>query len=138
LPQEVAFWSTHTARGSGRPAPILVQMPGATGMAHERQAPPQASLQQTPSTQNPERHWELDWQLAPSSLTPQLPITQRPPGVQSPSFRQVSRQAPAAQANGAQSITAPARHSPCPLQLPAKRRRIPASQTGGAHSVPVE
>jgi hypothetical protein len=55
---------------------MVVQVPGATGMAHERQAPPQASLQQTPSTQNPERHWPAAWQLAPSSLKPQLPITQ--------------------------------------------------------------
>jgi hypothetical protein len=112
-------------------------MPGATGIAQERQAPLQASLQQTPSTQNPERHCALAWQPAPSSLSPQLPIRQCPPGLQSPSLRQVSRQAPAAQANGAQSITAPGRHRPCPLQVPAKRRRVPASHTGGAHSLPV-
>jgi hypothetical protein len=135
-PQEAAFASMHMARGSGRPAAMLVHMPGATAMAHERQGPLQASLQQTPSMQNPERHCVPDWHPAPSSLTPQLPLTQRPPGLQSPSFRQVSRQAPPAQAKGAQSITAPAPHSPCPLQVLAKRRRIPASQTGGPHSVP--
>jgi hypothetical protein len=97
LPHEVAFSSTHTPCGSGKPAPILVQVPGATGMAQERQAPLQASLQQTPSAQNPERHCLPIWQAAPSSLRPQLPITQWTPGLQSPSLRQVSRQVPPAQ-----------------------------------------
>jgi hypothetical protein len=107
LPQEVAFWSAQTARGSGNPRAVLVHMPGAVGIAHERQLPVQASLQQTPSAQNPDRHWLLPVQGAPSSLTPQVPIRQCPPGEQSLSLRQVSRQLAAVQANGAQSMTAP-------------------------------
>jgi hypothetical protein len=108
LPHEVGFSSTHTPRGSGSPSGIFVHMPGATGMAHERQPPSQASLQQTPSTQKPDRHMLPTVQLAPSSLRPQLPFTQWPPGLQSASTVQASRQAPWAQPKGAQSMTAPA------------------------------
>ena len=135
LPQLDDFSSTQTLRGSGCPSPVFVHMPGAVGMAHERQAPLQASLQQTPSTQKPERHMVPVVQLAPSSLSPQLPIRQWPPAEQSASLRQVSRQPAAEQAKGAQSITAPPWQLPWPLQVPAKRSRLP-SQAGGSHSVP--
>jgi hypothetical protein len=107
LSQEGALASTQTARGSGRPAAVLVHMPGAVGIAHERHAPVQASLQHTPSAQKPERHWSPPVQGEPSSLRPQLPLVQWTPGAQSPSLRQLSRQFPAEQVNGTQSITAP-------------------------------
>jgi hypothetical protein len=110
-------------------------MPGAVGIAHERHAPLQASLQQTPSAQKPDRHCPALVQATPSSFRPQVPITQWPPAEQSPSLRQVSRQLPAEQANGTQSITAPPWQLPRPLQVLAKRRRVP-SQLGGTHSVP--
>jgi hypothetical protein len=55
------------------------------------QAPVQATLQQTPSTQKPDMHWEVSWQTTPvARLPPQaLPEQQIPsrqvPVVQSPS-----------------------------------------------------
>src|SRR5438128_2150665 len=72
LPHDSAFLSTHTEWGSGNPTAVFVHVPGDVGSAHERQAPLQASLQHTPSTQKPERHCGLALHMAPSSLSPQL------------------------------------------------------------------
>jgi hypothetical protein len=54
VPQLAAPWSLQTLRLSRVFAARGVHVPGAEVSAQLRQAPPQASLQQTPSTQNPE------------------------------------------------------------------------------------
>jgi hypothetical protein len=51
--------------------------------AQLRQAPVQASAQQTPSTQKFELHSAAAAQGWPSSFLPQLPFTQAMPGAQS-------------------------------------------------------
>ena len=51
VPQVAAVWSVQICRGSLPPAATDVQRPIAEGSAQLRQAPWQASAQQTPSTQ---------------------------------------------------------------------------------------
>jgi hypothetical protein len=50
---------------------------------HDTQAPWQATLQQTPSVQNPALHSVLLAHTAPCGLGPQLPRTHSTPGAQS-------------------------------------------------------
>ena len=85
VPQEAAFRSTHIARGSAAPAAIGWQVPGAEASAQLRQAPWQASAQQTPSTQNPLPHSPAPAQVCPFDFGPQLPLTQLCPPAQSAS-----------------------------------------------------
>jgi hypothetical protein len=51
VPHDEGVWSVHVWRGSLEPAATGVQRPSADGSAQLRQAPWQASAQQTPSTQ---------------------------------------------------------------------------------------
>jgi hypothetical protein len=55
-PQVEASVLAQIARGSARPAAIGQQVPGRSLWLQETQAPVQALLQQTPSTQYPEAH----------------------------------------------------------------------------------
>ena len=52
-----------------------------SGRLQATQAPVQATLQQTPSAQKPEAHWELSWQTIPSGrrALQALPVQQMPP-----------------------------------------------------------
>ena len=83
------------ARGSPAPAATGWQVPGAEASAQLRQAPWQASAQQTPSTQKPLPHSWAALQLWPFDLGPQLPFTQLCPLAQSVSVWQWLTQAAA-------------------------------------------
>ena len=81
-------------RMSSAPFAICVQVPIAEGSAQKRQAPVQASLQQTLST-----HWLLAQSAAavqgwPFVFLPQLPFWQAIPATQSLSLAQRLTQAP--------------------------------------------
>jgi hypothetical protein len=64
----------HMPRVSAPPAAIRLQRPGCGPAAHVRQAPAQASSQQTPSLQIPLAHWAAPLHGCPSPLAPQLPF----------------------------------------------------------------
>jgi hypothetical protein len=82
-PQLGAPWSTHWARGSAAPRSIGQQVPRRSGSAHETQGPPHATLQHTPSAQNPDAQSAPFVQFAPFILSPQLPFTHCCPLAQS-------------------------------------------------------
>jgi hypothetical protein len=86
--------SLQTLRASLLPSGRLVQRPFDDGRAQLRQAPWQASVQQTPSTQKFDAHSELAPQAWPGCLGPQLPFTQACPAWQSVSTVQGTLQAP--------------------------------------------
>lgn len=67
-----------------------------------RHVPPQASLQHTPSTQNPDRQSPAAVQVCPSGLLPQEPVarSQIRSGAQSAFEVHLLRQSPFTQANG--------------------------------------
>lgn len=70
VPQDCGAWAAQirsgsvtprARRGSGVSAGTSTQRPSATGSAQKRHLPAQASLQQTPSAQNPDLHCSADW-----------------------------------------------------------------------------
>ena len=76
VPQLAAPLSTQTLRGSAAPAGSGAHLPIDDGSAQLRQAPMQASAQQTPSTQKPLLHSVPAAHGDPSDLGPQLPFWQ--------------------------------------------------------------
>lgn len=94
VPQEAACWSVQTPRGSAAAAGLGAQVPSEVDSAQLWQAPVQAELQQTPSTQKVEAHSLPAEQGWPFDLGPQLPATQLWPGTQSASLAQWLMQAP--------------------------------------------
>jgi hypothetical protein len=80
--------STQTWRGSAAPAGSGAHLPIDDGSAQLRQAPPQASAQQTPSTQKPLMHSSAPPHGEPLDLGPQLPFWQNWPLTQSASLAQ--------------------------------------------------
>jgi hypothetical protein len=71
--------------GSSTPAPTGKHSPIESGWLHEKQAPVHATLQQTPSVQNPEVHWPPSSQAAPDGrLAPQAFPEQQTPWSQTP------------------------------------------------------
>jgi hypothetical protein len=56
LPHAATPWSSQLWRGSV-PTSAGIHLPRLSGLAQVRQMPSQASLQHTPSAQNPEAHW---------------------------------------------------------------------------------
>jgi hypothetical protein len=56
VPHPATPWSSQLSRGSV-PMSAGIQVPELSALAQVRQTPPHASLQQTPSAQNPEAHW---------------------------------------------------------------------------------
>jgi hypothetical protein len=125
----------HIPRGSTAPAPTLVQRPRALGEAQYTQLPVQAFSQQTPSTQNLDRHSLAAAQRAPLGFRPQLPFTQVLPGAHSASVVQLTRHALPAQTNGAQVTGAPIRQVPLPSHT-LIGISLPAAQLDALHSVP--
>jgi hypothetical protein len=134
VPQEATPMSVHMRRGSLLPPGVMVQVPGAEARAQLRQAPVQALLQQTPSTQKPERHSPAPPQVWPGSLGPQLPFTQARPVSQSALVVQRELHAPPTQANGVHGCTPGGRQVPRPSQVPAVLSRFPV-QDGATHWV---
>jgi hypothetical protein len=66
--------SVQTPRGSGLPESTGQQVPSRPGRLQATQAPPQATLQQTLSAQNPEMQSAVVSQWAPGPPCPQLPV----------------------------------------------------------------
>jgi hypothetical protein len=89
--------SMQTPRGSTAPSGDGVHLPIDDGSAQLRQAPPHASSQQTPSTQNVLTHSPPPAQGCPFGLGPQLPALQTCPPTQSASLPQRAMQAPSVQ-----------------------------------------
>ncbi len=76
-PQLLSGSRPQTPRLSIAPAGAGTQRPASMGSLHETQGPVQATLQQTPSAQNPESHWVPSSQGCPACrCTPQAPFTQ--------------------------------------------------------------
>jgi hypothetical protein len=84
----------HIPCGSVPPAALGVQVPSRDASAQLRQAPWQASAQQTPSTQKLLAHWLAAVQACPFDLGPQLPLTHLWVVKQSLSLVQTPTQAP--------------------------------------------
>jgi hypothetical protein len=68
-----------TSRGSTWPAGTGEHWPHLPGSRQLTQGPPQALLQQTPSTQWPDSHSAAAAQVAPEAFLPQLPLLQASP-----------------------------------------------------------
>jgi hypothetical protein len=92
LPQLAAPWSVQWFSGSV-PAGTSMHCPSLPAIAHERQVPPQAVAQQTPSMQKPEAQSAAAVHAAPGGLGPQLPFTHAAPPTQSALLAQSARQA---------------------------------------------
>jgi hypothetical protein len=90
----------------------------------DKQAPVQALLQQTPSTQKPESHSVDALQENPAFFRPQLPETHLRPVTQSASVVQLARQVvePTVHEYGSQTIVVPDTQLPVPSQT-----RMPSS-----------
>lgn len=112
-------------RGSAAPAASGWQVPSAEGSAQLRQAPWQASAQQTPSTQKPLAQSWAAAQVCPFDFGPQVPLTQLWPLMQSASFWQWLTQALSTHWNGSQSCSPGDRQAPTPSQVPAVLSRTP-------------
>jgi hypothetical protein len=96
VPHEAAVSSVHIWRGSAEPVARGVHRPSADGSAQLRQAPWQASAQQTPSTQKLLAQSPGALHGWPFAFGPQLPLTQECPAEQSASLVQRMMQAPLA------------------------------------------
>ena len=129
-----------TQRVSAAPAVTFAQVPLVPPvLAAEQavQAPAQATLQQNPSTQNPEPHWFVAVQVPPFAfLGVQAPDAQKSPAMQSVSALQVVLQAVAPQVSGAQLVGVGVAQAPAPLQLAAGVAK-PLVQLAAAHTVVV-
>lgn len=111
------------------------QVPSEPTRLHERQAPPHAVLQQTPSAQWPEAHsTSPPGQSAPFIFLPQLPCTHLRPLTQSASVLHVGKHwfVPALHENGAHTVDGPALQAPAPSQtklfVTASPEQVPARQ----------
>jgi hypothetical protein len=95
-PQPATGVARQVPRGSAAPAAAFLHTPIELVSAHERQAPAQASLQQTPSTQKPLAHSAEAAQVCPRPLGPQLAaaVSQVWPAAQSASLPQLALQRP--------------------------------------------
>ena len=107
LPHDWGAWAAQiesgsvtprAARGSGTSAGTSTQRPSAMVSAQKRHFPVQASLQQTPSAQNPDLHWLVLVQGCPRPRNPQLPPAQTWGTAQSAFPAHTTLQAPSAQA----------------------------------------
>ena len=134
VPHEAAPWSTQTARLSSVPCVSEVHVPFDDVSAQLRHAPPQATLQQTPSVQKPDAQSPAFVHVPPFSFNPQLWFTHAMPATQSASVVHDGLHAPDTQRNGVQSCSPGGLHVPTPSQVPAVLRRSPAHD-GSEHTV---
>ena len=120
LPQLAAPSSAHWLSGSV-PAGTSMHRPSLPAIAHERQVPLHALVQQTPWAQIADAHSLPAAQAAPGGFGPQLPFTHAAPPTQSASPAQSARQAlPAAlHMYGPQLSVTAAPHAPAPSQRAA-------------------
>jgi hypothetical protein len=130
VPHEGAPWSLQTLRLSAEPAAIGVHVPRDDVSPQLRQLPPQASLQQKPSTQKFDAQSDVCVQAPPICFLPQLWFTHAMPAAQSLSLLHTVLHAPCPHVNGAQSMSPGATHAPFPSHVPAVFRRSPAHDCG--------
>jgi hypothetical protein len=135
--QLLGGWAMHMPRVSAPPAAIRLQRPGCVPAAQVRQAPAQASSQQTPSLQMPLAHWLAPLHAWPRPLGPQLPFMQAGASpVQSSAVWQLPVQAPLLHWNGAQLTEPPCLQDPSPSQRLAATRVLSVLQLAGWQMVP--
>jgi hypothetical protein len=132
VPHLAAPSSTHWPRGSATPRSMGQHVPLRSGIAHETQPPPQATLQHTPSAQNPEAHSLPLVQFAPFIFSPQLAATHCWPVAQSLVCVQASKHAPFVGSHeyGAQIVVGPALQRPLPSQARAPTTAAPSHVPG--------
>jgi hypothetical protein len=123
--------------GSAAPLSTGQQSPARPTRLQLTHGPWQATLQQTPSVQNPDAQSPSLLQTAPEGFGPQLPLTQTTPGAQSPFDLQVTTQASVAvsQSKGAQIVAGPALQWPVPSQT-STSTTAPFEHVPGLHTVP--
>jgi hypothetical protein len=134
-PQVGAPWSGQAPRGSGSPGSTGQQVPSRPTWLQATQAPLQATLQHTPSLQDPDAQSVFFAHTAPRGLGPQLPFTHRTPLTQSPSALHEPKHLfdVASQLKGAQTVAGPGLHRPAASQtftlFTAAPSQAPALQT---------
>jgi hypothetical protein len=115
--------------------PTAVQVPTLPATSQASHWPPQATLQQTPSTQFEFAHWESAEQFEPSiSLEMEMPPEHHSPAAQSPSTTQLPLQAVAPQVNGVHDCVCTAGQWPLPSQA-APKVATSAVHEGSRHVV---
>ena len=104
---------------------------------HERHAPPQDVLQQTPSAQKPDEHSAPTPHGNPFILGPHIPFTHLRPATQFASLLQVEKQAFVAALHkyGAQTVDADSLHRPAPSHV-LMPMIAPESHVPALHVVP--
>ena len=113
------------------------QVPSRPGSAHETQPPEHATLQHTPSAQNPDAQSAPALHVAPFIFLPQLPLTHCWFVTHWLDWAQASKQAPVvgSHENGAQITVGPGRQRPMPSHERAPTTASP-SQLPLPHIVP--
>lgn len=134
--------STGVCRHSGWPLPADTgeHVPCMPTRLQDRQAPPQAVLQHTPSAQWPDAHsLSPIGHSAPFIFLPQLPAVHLRPETQSAFVAQVAKQlfglTEVSHENGAQTVEGPSLHCPLPSQT-LVFVTASFSQVPGLHTVP--
>ena len=134
-PQLVGPPSLQTPRGSGLPASMGQHVPRRPVWLHDRQAPWQATAQQTPSVQKPDSQSSFFAQLMPFIFKPQLPFVQSWPGAQSALVTHVDAQScvVVSHVKGTQIFASPGLHAPLPshvrMPVTAAPSHMPLPQT---------
>ena len=123
--------------GSAMPTAVGQQVPSRPLWLQLTQGPLQATLQQKPSAQNPEAHWDASLQMAPAGRLPQLPFMQFTFEAQSASDVQLVTQALVlgSQLNGAQMVAGPGVQLPAPSHMRMPLTEAP-SHVPGWQTVP--
>ena len=127
-PHDAAPASLQTPRGSATPWSMGQQVPSRPTWLQVTHAPWHATLQQTPSEQNPEAQSAPFVQTAARGFGPQLPATHLMPGAQSESALQEGKHllvAPS-QLNGAQTVAGPGRQRPAESQTSTSSTDAPS------------
>ena len=112
-----------------------MQVPIVPARLHAWHVPPQALLQQTPSSQKPVLHSAALAHATPPPFFAHVPPMQEKSVAQSAATAQVVAQALGPQMNGVHALTAPATHAPAPSHFPVARA-VPALHIGDVHDVP--
>jgi len=127
VPQLAAPWSAQWLSGSV-PAGTAMHRPSLPAIAHDRQLPPHAVVQQTPSMQKPDAQSDAAAHGAPGGFGPQLPFTHAAPPTQSAALVQSARHASPVGLHmyGPHESSTAAAHAPVPSQRAAWRTVDPA------------
>src|SRR4030095_2141153 len=135
VPQVSRAWTAHKACGSGLFVSTGQQVPWRPGWLQVTHAPLQATLQHSPSAQNPDAHSLSLPHTAPRGLGPQLPATHCTLLTQFAADAQVDMHlfVVGSQPNGAQMVAGPGLQRPWPSQtltsLTASPWHLPGLQT---------